>query len=254
MKTFLIASIALISALLYSQDNMVAAADDKETGTYTPDEIVLNKHGDVLLGELDARSKKGRALDANSKIAYYFENASVEYQGQLKTLYFKVQKVKYKSEAHIRLYTRKDYVQKTYPPGSDMGNSFNSFIPGDMIPTDDIVVVLQPGQKGTIEVDLSGYGIVMPSDGLFVSLESVVYFDEKGNKATGLKPRDKTWVDFHPTTTDNFCAWINPQGTDSWFWVNSNKLIKNDFKTVFKKEPTKKILTAPNFGLKISQG
>ena len=254
MKKILLAWAAILSTALYSQHDLVAGVNNNEALTYTLDEIVVSNHEDILLGELDAKSKKGRALDANSKIACYFENAFTDGKGQLKILYFKVQKVKFKTEAHIRLYTKKDYVQEIYPAGSDTVNSFNSFIPGNAIAAGDIVVTLQPGQKGIIEVDLSGYDIAMPAEGLFVSLENIHYFDADGKCITYLKPKEKTWVDFHPTANDNYCDWINPQGTDSWFWINTNKMIKNDFKTVFKKEPSKKILTAPNFGLKVSRG
>jgi hypothetical protein len=257
MKPIILASALLFSAGLFAQDNVIAAtvtANNETLATYSLNEVkITNTPDELLLGELDAKSKKGRVIGQDNKIAYYFENTFADESGYLKTMLFKVQKVKYKTEARLRLYKKRDYVQEVYPPGSNTKESYDSFIPGDAIATDEIVVVLEPGQKGIIEIDLSKYGIVMPADGLFVSLEGVGYFDESGKAVTNLKAKEWTWVDFHPTVTDNYCEWINPQNTNSWFWINTNKWIKSDFAIVFKKEPSKKILTAPNFGLKVER-
>ena len=113
------------------------------------------------------------------------------------------------------------------------------------------MVYIEPGQKGVIEVDLTMYGIKMPAEGLFLSLEEGSYYDAEGHLVNGLSPKEYTKVVFHPTVTDNYCSWINPLDTENWFWINTNKLLKTDYEEVFKQKAPKKELVAPNFGLKV---
>ena len=255
MKTILLASTVLLSTMSYAQGDLVAADDSVKNGKelrYRLNEIeVSNRDTEVVLGELEAKSKKGMIIAPDGKIACYFENTAGD-GASLKSMLFKVQKVKYRTEAHIRLYSKHDYMQDLYAQdGSTV--SYASFIPGEQIKTEEIVVSLEPGQKGVIEIDLTKYDIAMPADGLFVSLEGVGYFDAEGKELTGLDAKEMAWVDFHPTTKDNYCEWTATQGTQSRFWLNINKRIKKDFEIAFKKAPSKKILRAPNFGLKVTR-
>lgn len=249
MKPHLLATAALLSTALYAQDNLIA--DSAQITNYNLSEVVVsNTTGEMLLGELDAKSKKGSTITADSKAAYYFENSTEEEGLHLKSMLFKVQKVKYKTEARIRFYKKHDYAQEVYM--KEGKKTYASFIPGEEIESKDIVIYLEPGQKGIIEIDLLKNGIKLPAEGLFVSLEGVGYYDTDGKAIEGLKSKDLTWIDFHTSTTDNYCGWINPQGTENWFWVNINKWIKSDFE-FFEKEVPKKSLTAPNFGLKVTR-
>jgi hypothetical protein len=252
MKNLLFASTLLLSAVTYSQDNLVAADDNVKNEnmlSYQLNEVLVPDTKEILLGELDAKSKKGMNIAKGSKHAYYFENTVGSEGIFLKSMLFKVQKVKYRTEVRIYLYKKHDYMQDIYVASGTI--SYPSFIPGDKIETKEIVVYLEPGQKGVIEVDLSKYDIAMSAEGLFVSLEGVGYSDAEGNEMTGLKPNEMTWIDFHPTTGDNYCGLAMTQGSEKTFWINNNKWTKTDFKYAFKKEPSKKILTAPNFGLKV---
>ena len=169
----------------------------------------------------------------------------------LKSFLFKVDKIKHTTKATIHLYEKKDYIQDIYVEYDTV--SYPSYIPGNEIKVKDIAVIIEPGQEGTVEVDLSKYDVIMPAEGLFVSLELTGYFDKQGNIMTGLKHKDITRLDFHPTTTDNYCGWAEVQGREGGFWMNRNKWTKADFKYAFKKEPHKGILTAPNFGLKVER-
>lgn len=255
MKILLVASAILLSTVSYSQDNLIAADDSVKSEKelrYRLNEIeVSNRDSEIVLGELDIKSKKGMAIAADGKIACYFKN-TVGDDVLIKSMLFKVQKVKYRTEAHIRLYKKHDYMQDLYSQdGATV--SYASFIPGEQIVTEEIVVFIEPGQKGVVEVDLTKYAIEMPAEGLFVSMEGTGYFDAEGRELKGLDPKEMTWVDFHPTATDNYCEWSATQGTQSRFWSNINKRIKKDFEIVFKKEPSKKILRAPNFGLKVAR-
>lgn len=254
MRTLLLASAVLLSTAIHAQNNLVAVDDsvNKENiQSYQIKEVLISEMREVLLGELDVKSKKGFNIAKDSKHAYYFENTVGSEGVFLKTMLFKVQKVKHKTKAHIYLYKKHDFIQRAYFESDSI--SYPSFIPGEKIGTKEIVVNMEPGQKGIIEVDLTKYNIEMPAEGLFVSLEGVGYYDENGNEITGLKQKEMTWIDFHPTTTDNYCGLAITQGIDKAFWVNNNKWLKSDFKNVFKKEPSKKILIAPNFGLKVGR-
>lgn len=250
MKPLLFASAVLFSAALNAQDTAMAVSYSTDDTNYSVSKAA-SPNGEILLGELDAKSKKGQTITSHSKAAYYFENDTKEEGVILQSMLFKVQKVKYKTEARIRLYKKKDYMQEVcHKDGTK--TSYASFIPGEQIATKEIVVNIEPGKKGVVEIDLAKYNIVMPAEGVFVSLEGMGYYDINGKAIEKPESKDLTWIDFHPTTTDNFCDWINPQGTDDWFWVNTNKWRKSDFE-FFKKDVPKKALVAPNFGLKVAR-
>ena len=201
---------------------------------------------EILLGELDGKSGKGRGLGRD---AYYFENESKGEALFLKSFLFKVNKVKYRTRAYVRFYKKKEYTEEVYLDAGTV--TYPSFIPGDEIQVNDIVIYIESGQKGVIDIDLSKYDIPMPAEGLFVSLEGDGYFDDKGDKVTRLKPKDATVIDFHPSVTDNYCGTAIVQGREDLFWINSNKRLRTDFKYAFKKEAPEKMLVAPNFGLKV---
>lgn len=252
MKLYLLTSAVLFSAGAYAQNDLVATTDSMMS--YNLKEVVVsNASPEVILGELNAKSKKGQSITATSRQAYYFENGLKDENTYLKTMLFKVQKVKHATKAYIRLYKKRDYVQDSYHPETSEKSSYDSFIPGEPIATPDIVVYLEPGQKGIVEIDLSQYKIEMPAEGLFLSLEGNGYFDADGKEIEGLKGKELTWIDFHPTTLDNYCDWLNPIGTQSWFWVNTNKWLKQDYKEVLKSNVPAKALKAPNFGLKVER-
>lgn len=242
MKPFLFLTLALLSAALNAQGT-VSADTIKETISYRLDEIVIsNMTEEAALGEPDEKSKKTQVLSPDIKAAYYFENTVGE-RTYLKTVMFKVGKVKHKTEVHIRLYKKQDYEQGIYADGKV--KEAVTVMPGKQIDADDIVVYLEPGQKGVVEVSLLEYDIEMPKDGLFVSVEGAGYYDADGKKLQNLKVKELTWLEFHNTKSDNFCVWAKDRG-----WDNINRRIKNDFES-FKKEVPKKILKAPNYGLKV---
>jgi hypothetical protein len=253
----MLTSVMLLSAGLYAQDNIVAAADtanNEKIITYSLKEVVVsNATNELVLGELNNKSKKGNFCASDGRIACYFENSVGE--SYLKSLFVKIHKVKFKTEARIIFYKRHNYIQEYYASAGETKAAYESFIPGEQIATEEIIVTLQPGQKGIVEFDISKYNVAMPADGLFVSLEGGSYFDVSGNVISNadVKLKDKTWVDFHPTTEDNYCEWSFTQGSHNYFWTNVNQRIKNDFEVTFKHKPSKSILVAPNFGLKVAR-
>lgn len=249
MKPLLLTSALLFSAVLYSQDSVTTYTDSvgEKTDYYLNEIVISNMADEVSLGEPDEKSKKMQVITSDSKTAYYFENTVGE-GTYLKALMFKVGKVRHNTKARIRLYEKKSYIQEVNM--KEGVKKYQSFIPGEEISSEEIEVNLKPGQKGLIEIDLLEYGITMPVEGLFVSIEGVGYYDAEGNSIANVKTKELTWLEFHVTTSDNFCGWINPQGTDNGFWVNINKWRKSDFEFLGTKTP-KKALIAPNFGLKV---
>lgn len=243
MKKLLLTLALLLTGLItYSQDNLVVSADN------LVNEVLVAKNDGFLLGELDVKSKKNRPV---GKDAYYFENVTQGKGFLLESFLFKVDHAKYRTKLQVHLYKKKDFVQEVY---TDEGTvSYPSYVPGDEIKTRDIIVYVDPGQNGLVEVDLLQYDVAIPVEGVFVSLELVNYLDENGVEI--LRPKFKTneltTIGFHPSTTDNYCGRAGIYGTDTEFWINNNKSLKTDFKYSFKKEVPQKMLVAPNFGLKI---
>jgi hypothetical protein len=248
MKTLLLASTVLFSAALYAQNDLSVSAENENVKTYTLSGPVFIDRPDVFLGELDVKSKKSRPV---GKDAYYFENSIPGKLFFLESFFFKVNQAKYRTKLQVHLYKKKDFLQEVYTDDGTV--TYPSYIPGDEIKTEDIIIYIDPGQKGLVEVDLLQFEIVIPVDGVFVSLELISYLDESGAiiKRSKFKEKEFTTIDFHPTTNDNYCGLAMTQGSEKTFWINNNKSIKTDFKYAFKKEPSKSILVAPNFGLKV---
>lgn len=65
-----------------------------------------------------------------------------------------------------------------------------------------------------------------------------------GKKKSGKRDNGQT-VEFHLTKKENYCYKMFVGG-----WFNNNHILKRDFEVVFKKNPRKKDLIAPSFGLK----
>lgn len=236
MKKLLLTSALFLSLCVFAQNDLVAFSD------LSNNDISVSRAQDVMLGEYDVKSGKGRALGRD---AYFFENKEKTEGVFLKSFLFKVDKANHRTKANIRFYKKKEFVQEVY---LDLGTLiYPSFVPGDVIEASDIVVYIEAGQKGIVEIDLSQYNIAMPANGLFVSLEGDGYFDVDGNKIASLKSKDLTQISFRPSVTDNYCGSATLYGQDSEFWINNNKSLKTDFKYSFKKEVPQKMLVAPNF-------
>ncbi|PZR19765.1 MAG: hypothetical protein DI539_12900 [Flavobacterium psychrophilum] len=244
MKKILLTTALLVAGLTYAQDNLVANADNLTS----ENKVLVAKNDSFLLGELDVKSKKSRPV---GKDAYYFENDTQGKGFFLESFFFKVDQAKYRTKLQVRLYKKKDFNQEVY---TDEGTvSYPSYVPGDEIKTQDIIVYVDSGQKGLVEVDLSSFDVVIPLGGVFVSLELVNYLDENGVavQRPKFKRNELTTIEFHPSATDNYCGRAGIYGTDTEFWINSNKSLKTDYKYAFKKEVPEKMLIAPNFGLKV---
>ena len=134
-KLFIIASATLLSVGLYAQGSAYNTIVN-----YSLNEAAAGGNSaDVLLGELDSnkKSKRRQNITSDSKVAYYFENTTNHEGVALKSMLFKVENVKFKTEAYIRLYKKHDYVVDTYNPETGEKFSYNSFIPGTQIETED---------------------------------------------------------------------------------------------------------------------
>jgi len=253
MKTLLLASTVLLGTAVYAQNTLVAVDDSVNNAnlqSYQIKEVVISDMREILLGELDAKSKKSKPVGRD---AYYFENKTQGNNFFLESFFFKVDRAKYRTKLQVHLYKKKNYTEEVYLETGTL--TYPSFVPGDEIKTEDIIVYINPGRKGLVEVDLLQFDIVIPMDGVFVSLELISYLDESGAviKRSKFKEKELTTIDFHPSTTDNYCGTASVYGTDDEFWINSNKRLRTDYIYAFKKEAPEKMLVAPNFGLKVGR-
>jgi hypothetical protein len=214
------------------------------------EEVVVSRHSqqkDTLIGEFSNKFKKQLSLNKENQFSVFFEN-TFEGKTILNSFLLKVSQITYKTAIRIHFYNKLDYKQEFVIPG-DSSNKlyfYNSYIPNDDFLQDNIIVYLEPKKNGVIEVDVKGYNIMMPANGVFVAIECLAYYDEKGMQLLTVdKP---TTIEAHYTLADNYCI---RYGLLNNSWININKRIKTDYQFVFKREAGKKFFIAPTFGLKV---
>lgn len=141
---------------------------------------------------------------------------------------FKVKKVDTAISYQIRFYKKTDFTYNI----KETDTKLTANIPDELLFEVPQIYTLTENTKGIVEVDLSEFGIEIPSEGVWVSLETT------NNEVINLE--------FHRTDKENFCYYNGEAG-----WWNENHILKRDFQYVFNKTPRKKNLTAPSFGLKV---
>lgn len=215
-----------------------------ESISYELNEVTVSGLADpVTIGEIDSEKNKLLNLTQQHMAAYFFENT----YGQpvfITSFLFKADKIKYRTAVRVRMFAKHDYVQDIYV-GKEK-HSYDSFIPGKDLLAENIIVYLDPQKKGVIEIDLSGYNLMLPDEGAFFAVECLDYYDKAGDRTDFVdKP---TSLEMHISETDNYCLRYNLKG----MWVNINKWIRGDYKYAFRQEVNKKALWAPSYGLKVT--
>lgn len=209
--------------------------------THEINEVVVTGRPPIIIGEINAKKSRFLTLSSEHIASAFFENTTGKELG-LKSFLFKINEVKYKTAVRIRMLSRHDYVQDIYVENETI--SYPSFIPADDLVRENIIVYIEPGQKGIIEVELSEYNIELPKEGAFMAIECLGYYDNGRIVDSVDKP---TKLEMHVSATDNYCLRLNFKD----MWININKWMKGDFKYAIKEEPPRKIFVAPTFGLKV---
>lgn len=213
-------------------------------------EVVIKKGKcPILLGEFDRKIKRYLTLKVQNQITYFFENTKID-TCYLQTFLFKSKKVKTKTAIRVHLYTKKidTLAYKVIENGVKKTLFFTTLIPNDEIENQEIIIHLEPNQKGIITIDLKKYDIQMPKEGLFVGIECLAYFDRNNKQIDQVD--FPTEIEAHLTQKNNYCV---KHKLHDIGWNNENDRVKRDFQLVFRNSDPSKSLFAPTVGLIISE-
>lgn len=209
---------------------------------------------DTLLGEFNEKKyKNGLTIGKERNLAMFFGNDTGR-ELYIKELWLKPMKIKHTTVLRVHIYSRRDYVPEYYPTkGADRAvKTYDSYIPGNDLYEQNIIVTIKPEDKKLAKIDLSGYNVYLPEKGAFVSIEGLGYVDENGNAMAVVPLKEQTFIEKHLTDKTDFCDKL---GVTNQFWVNINKWLSNDFESLHIKGalPPKDWLIAPTMGLLVAQ-
>lgn len=172
------------------------------------------------------------SISKGIEICAFIENSEKK-EYKIESILFNVKKTKNNIKYRVHIYKQ----------------SNNNLSPGIELTNVNIINEIEKNTKGIIEVNLSEYNIILPLEGVFVSIEGI---DGFGNELKSLKEKNEFTLELNVFKTESeiyqFKNHFNTTG-----WVNYNKWLPENYYTSFKKKYDKTKLYAPAFGLKVSE-
>lgn len=213
-------------------DNTIVYLQPK---SYQVEEVVISGTTLQTTGHLDEKSSFYKYI-GTGETALFIEN---EFNKPvfIKSVLFKVKNVNIAFAYRIHFYRKTNLTYKV----KESSKEFTQNIPDEHIEIPQ-VFILEPDTKGLVEINVSDYFVELPEDGIWVSIEPIGAINE--NEISRKRDNGLT-IEFHLTKKENYCYKMFVGG-----WFNNNHILKRDFEVVFKKNPRKKDLIAPSFGLK----
>jgi len=202
------------------------------------DEVVVGsqKDNEVVLGETN-RFVRRRSAVLNKELVYglVFSNGSPQ-QLQLDKMAFYVDKVKLKTAYRIIF----SDVSEVY---TDEGHHFAE--PGELLHETDILY-LSPKDKGRVEVVLPNNFYFPAAKKMFVWIQLLEYYDEKGMAVTPEQDK-QTKVKFQLSDKLEYYSRMYDLSTKKYTdgIVNTNRMLNYDFATLFYNTPKKSDLVTP---------
>ncbi|MCW4467541.1 carboxypeptidase-like regulatory domain-containing protein [Flavobacterium sp. MFBS3-15] len=195
------------------------------------DEVIISSNAEIkTIGYGDKKNnKKYRGINKGGIVAVYIENPYKK-PTRIQSFIFITQTKKYHIGYRFHLYSAIE----------------DKIWPGNEISSENITGILKPGVKGHIEIDLSGYDLILPSEGAYIGLEAIGEFDQNGN----LVENSTVNLGFAVHQSDNkkYCERYSFSKNG---WQNINDWLTKDYKNSFGTDIAKEQLVAPSFSIKI---
>ncbi|RZJ63679.1 MAG: hypothetical protein EOO45_20555 [Flavobacterium sp.] len=149
--------------------------------------------------------KKGRYLGLlkDTETVVYIPN-TFNKPISIKAFSMKIKKAKVTNVARLLFYAVSDTLHRA---------------PGETLLGKDIIFNIEQGHEGLVEVDLSGYDIILPAEGAYVGLNIIECYD-----ANGLYSRDIHHMNEFETVTSGQHFHLINRKYPSDKWINSNQL------------------------------
>lgn len=201
---------------------------------YLLKEVIVTNKQTKELGYLNMPNTSfygiGKGLE---KIIFIENNANKTHT--ISAFLFQVKKIRKKIGFRIHFYKK----------------SIDSFMPVEEITNQNKIFFLEKGFKGQIEIDLIDLGLEIPSNGIFIGIESLGEFDEKTNLFLPFeKNKISSFLNFKVHKSKNAISFIRNVIYKNG-WTNDCEWQKTDYKMNFKKDL--EYCLVPSFGLKIKE-
>lgn len=192
------------------------------------EEVVITSRNLLELGYIkNKKSKNTTGVSEGLEVAVFISN-KYNFPVKINSIQFKVEKIKSKAAFRIHLYKKSE----------------NNLFPQEELLHDNKIQYLEPDTNGLVEVDLSDYNIILPKDGVFVSIEGI------GGNNTSTTKSKKNLIQFETHSSELEIYQVRNYKNNVG-WVNINKWLPKNYMETFNKEYDKRKLYVPSFGLKV---
>lgn len=194
------------------------------------EEVVVTNKDFLNLGFINNQKSKNIIGVSDGLEVAVFINNEFDYPVKINSIQFNVKKIKSRVAYRIHLYKKSE----------------NNLYPKEELLIDNKIEYLEIDTKGLVNVNLSEYNIILPKEGVFLSIEGI-----GGNNTTSTKSK-KNLIQFE-THISELEIYQERNYKNNIGWININKWLPDNYKKTFNKEYDKRKLFVPSFGLKVQK-
>lgn len=199
-----------------------------EKNIYNLDEVIVGEKK-YIAGTINMKKSQLVGLSMGLETGSYIEN-NFNKELKIKSFEFKVDKVKEDVKYKIHLYT------------------FNKdrLVPDIELTTENKIYILNKNTKGLIKVDLQNENIILPTNGIYATLECLSGENVPDNKYSISKKEAIFSIEAHKSSKFEFVSRNTIKGVG---WINHNEWLPKNYKITFGKDYDSGLLFVPSFGI-----
>ncbi len=217
------------------KENLLEVIKLSKTAIGIEEVVILSaKDKEVVFGEKNSFIKRrSRPILNDLSYGIVFENNLPE-DVEINRVEFFVEKVRYRTAYQISFY---DFdIGEMHNYGRQSG-SLKELLYSSAI------LYLEPKQKNAIQIQVND--LELPRKSMFVTIELINYFDEKGEKIFPTED-DRTRIKFQCSKLENYFSKWSEFGTNNFTGlVNTNSWIRYDIEEYFKEKLSKSSVVSP---------
>lgn len=194
------------------------------------DEIILTntKH---KIGNINNKKSNNVGFAKGIEIGSFIKN-NFDNEGKIKSIQFKISKLKESIKYRIHFYSVED----------------NSIIPKYELTKNNTIYELEKGTKGLIDINIENENIIIPKNGIYITLECLSGKSSPRNKYILSKKESVFNIDAHNSSSFDYVIKNTIQGVG---WINYNEWLPKNYKATFGKDYDLNLLYVPSFGLEL---
>jgi hypothetical protein len=192
------------------------------------DEIILTDRTNII-GKLDEEQKYEIGISKGLEVGAFIVN-SYSKKAKIKKIKFYINKINFDIKYRIHFYNSKT----------------NSLVPNEELMQNNSIFKLKKNSKGLIVVDIENENIILPENGIYVTIECLDGQISPSNKYILSKKESTFRLKAHKSFLNTYIAKNTIKGVG---WLNFNDWIPKNYKLTFNKDYDLNKLYVPTFGI-----